>query len=284
MGNWASVGVSTPADMIALCRAVTQTVDNITAKNLFTGINKPYVLRASTNTEYAVTSERERVMIDKNQNLSFIVQFRPIIQVLGMTYQGVPGNGLNTTQNVIPINADDLYFEGRMIVAFGFGIGSIPSSTGWGYGYLGDFGSSPLRVSVTYINGFPNTQLIASANSGDTQIQVDDPTGIMPGDNVTIYDTDPEDIVVNQLYVPGSPTVLLANSLMNNHSSGVRVSELGDDLRLACVWLAMHIVQSRGQSGTTPTRKTLGTGAVPMGSSNFYEMALDLLDQYILTP
>jgi hypothetical protein len=73
----------------------------------------------------------------------------------------------------------------------------------------------PLYVTWSYVAGYPNSTLQAPCVSGATSIQVADPTSILPGDVLRLYDVGQtsstaganEAITVASTYVPALPTV-----------------------------------------------------------------------------
>lgn len=75
------------------------------------------------------------------------------------------------------------------------------------------FGGGPRQGQLTYIDwsyvaGYPNTTLAAAVTSGASSIEVTDPTSILPGDTLRIYDPGKsEALTVASTYVPQVPTV-----------------------------------------------------------------------------
>jgi hypothetical protein len=75
--------------------------------------------------------------------------------------------------------------------------------------------SQPVYVTWSYVAGFPNTVLSASCTATAASVSVTDPTGILPGDVLRIYDvgdTNPttgasEALTVASTYVPATPTI-----------------------------------------------------------------------------
>lgn len=275
-------------NLMNLCQLASDLADNICNKLVFNPTQKDYMLRASLDTETANTRDRDRALVDEYGNLVFSCTFRPIISVTSMTYIPVPGNGqLGGTPTVI--DPRNIFYDGRDVNAVGFYMGGIAPAWGsWGYGIWGGFSQVPLRVSVEYVNGFANTLTTADVAATDTTLTVTDPTGITPGQELTIYDLPLEHVLVDFSYDGTSSTIPLINPLQYDHTSGVRVSAMGSDLQQACVYLCMDIVQSRAQQGITAARQLPGMSgagrAIPPGMTDFYYKAEMLLDRYILTP
>lgn len=273
-----------------ICKTVSDTSDQICRSKLMVQAtdNKDYVLRASINTEQAITLERERAIVDEYGNLVFLVTYRPIITVTDMTYIAAPGNGM-TLGAPFHVPIQDMYWEDRKISAegnFGWGVGSYYS--GWGTGLWGGYAAVPLRVSVTYINGFPNTMLVGDVEADDTSIEVEDATGIVAGNQLNLYDIPFEIVEVDASYDGVSTTIPLAYSLSYDHTSGLRVSTLDSNHRQAMIWLVMDLMQMRSQQGVVAARAIPGFSgqghAVPLGASDYYMKATEYLGRYILTP
>lgn len=101
------------------------------------------------------------------------------------------------------------------------------------------FGAAPrtgieVYVDWSYIPGYPSTTLAATATSGASSVEVTDPTGILPGDTLRIYDPGAsEALTVAASYVPQVPTVPatpttipLAAGTAFGHASGTGVTEM----------------------------------------------------------
>lgn len=276
-------------NLLSICQVVSDEVDNICNKLVFNPTEKDYVLRASVNTETGNTRDRDTALIDEYGNLTFIATFRPIISVTSLTVIPIPGNGMmGGVPFVIPPN--QIFWQGREVSAVGYFSGAVGwgwGSWGWGGGWSG-YTEVPLRVALTYINGFPNTTLASDASAAATSLVMMDPTGILPGAELRIYDIPPERVVVASTYDGVSSTIPLAYPITYAHVAGVRVSELGADLQQACIWLAMDLIQSRAQQGVTAARQLPGFSgagkAVVMGATDYYWKAEGLISKYILTP
>lgn len=263
-------GVGQPAATQAwYCQQASALVDNIVGEMVY-GPSRPYVLRATLDTESAVTDTQEQTFLDNHGNLVFLARYRPIVSVQSGQYFPVLGNGM-TSSSPVPFDMTSVYWEGREIVHLG--------------PFLG-FGTATLRVSVTYIDGYANATLTGNAALGAATLAVDDGTGITAGQQLTIYDMPPESVFVSSTFVPfqGPGNVPLQGSTAAAHAIGVRVSAMESDIQLACIFLVQHLIQTKAQIGAAPARELLKKEAVPFGATNYFEMALDLLDAYIVTP
>jgi len=264
--NWAQMFAGDlDSALQRICQTVSSVIDNETGKFVF-GPTKPYVLRCSQDTESAITSERIRTMVTAEGDLIFRATFRPVKELISMKYFPVVGHG-SSSPTPTTVSDKDIYIEGRDVHAI--------TGLTW---------TAPVHVEIEYINGLVNTYLGLKVEGGASTLTLTDPIGLLPGDELTIYDTYPERVRVNSTYVKGSTTVPLVNPVLVDHAKETRVSEMGSDLQQAAIWFAVDLIQSRGQQGAVAARQTLGTGAVPYGVTNFYYRAKRLLDNYILTP
>lgn len=103
----------------------------------------------------------------------------------------------------------------------------------------------PMFVRYSYINGYPVTTLAVQAAAGVQQIQVRDPTGIIPGlTPLAIRDGAPsENLTVTA--VSGN-TVSLASPLAYTHQPGAAVTALPQDVEEAVILATTALAKARG--------------------------------------
>jgi hypothetical protein len=88
----------------------------------------------------------------------------------------------------------------------------------------------------TYVAGYVTTLLAAGATAGATSLTVKDPTGIIAGDVLRIWEPGVEEAVtVANSYLPGSTTVPLTAALTNTHTAAAGISQLPADAQQAVV-------------------------------------------------
>jgi hypothetical protein len=107
-------------------------------------------------------------------------------------------------------------------------------------------------LQFTYLDGYPNAFMTESASATDTAIDVDDPTGIQPGQTLHIYDfgagsAAQEDITVASDYVIGATTLPLALPLKFAHAVGTRVSAMPSAIKNAVVINASEHIDVPGR-------------------------------------
>lgn len=117
------------------------------------------------------------------------------------------------------------------------------------YGFL-----SPGLVSVTYVNGWPNTYLTAAATAGSAvTLQVEATFGMTAtpleiGNMLTLYDGGllgglQETVQVTDIVDATHVTVA---SLANDHAGGVGVSAIPADVKWATILACLHFARQRG--------------------------------------
>lgn len=141
----------------------------------------------------------------------------------------------------------------------------------------------------TYVNGYPNTALAATANALDTSIKVASALGIYPGTTLTIYDSgESERVQVAATYTsttaPGVTTIPLVSGLQFAHKAvGLSVSALPPNVKLAAVRATAATIQLRGSGGLV-LDAVAGTPRVATDSPAGQDLTLAkaLLTRYVL--
>lgn len=109
----------------------------------------------------------------------------------------------------------------------------LPGNDGWEVSFQpGWCGGGWVYVNWSYVAGFPSALLAAAASKGDTSVTVDDPTGILPGEPLRIYDPGISEVLtVASSYVPLVPAVPpvqasipLASAVRNSHADGTGIT------------------------------------------------------------
>src|SRR5579885_575241 len=117
--NWSALfpGTGEPAGaQQQLCVQVSAVIDKIVRAGVYGANDKPYVLRAATNTETGTTSERIRALIDLDGNLIFRATYQPVIAVTAASYIPVVTAGATPT----PLDLSSMWIEGRDIAFLGY--------------------------------------------------------------------------------------------------------------------------------------------------------------------
>lgn len=182
-----------------------------------------------------VRTDLTEASVNRRGELSVHADHNPVIQVTGFAYGYTPTalTSLTSVANVVPV-------DGRQIVAYlsgGFGPWS---------GAL-QFGSPAtgqrMWVQSTYVAGWVSTRLAADTAVGALQIQVTDPTGIMPGSRLRIWQPGGEEqLTVAAGYTTGSATVPLTTATLFAHTADAGVSGMPANMRLAVINYAVSLL------------------------------------------
>jgi hypothetical protein len=147
-------------------------------------------------------------------------------------------------------------------------------------------------VEITYVAGWPSTTLAATADAGSEIVAVADPAGILPGDELRMWEPGVEETVtVAATYQPGDTDVPLTEGTANAHNAGAAISAMPADVReavvlLACSLLVRPAAGDRGSGGfggaarpATTRKKTPDARATDLRGQ-----ALEMLAPYARVP
>ena len=195
------------------------------------------ILGATTNVE------RQRVRFSNDGTLRIHPQYHPIVALTALSFGPTP-----TSLTSVP-DCSPAWIEDQSIIFPAAGASLSYSTSGpLGFGFGGPAGAQ-VFAQYTYVNGYVNSVLAASALAGASSVTVDDASGIIPGQGLRIYDgANTENVVVGSSYVFGSTTVPLSTPLAYAHSSGVALSGLPAAIKEACILLTSAYLKIRGDA------------------------------------
>ena len=201
----------------------------------------------------------------------------PIVALSAFNY------GANPNQLYALQDCSIAWFEGQQIIIPGDQIGWNWTSQG-PLQFGGSIGQNNWTFTkYTYIAGFANTEFNVPTAAGDTSITVDNPTGILAGEQYRIFDGQrTERVTVADSYVFGSPTVPLLYPLAFSHGPGSTFSNLPNVIKQACILVTSAFIKMRGDASTTMAYTTSPSGNVA-GSvryGNDLAIALDMVNKY----
>lgn len=154
----------------------------------------------------------------KQQTLRIWPKYRPVVLLLSLQYQ--------------------YGTSGWMNVDLSNGLTLFPNYFEYGGQSFNQF--NKVTVKYTYVNGFPISTLRGAVAQGATSITLNDATGVVPGDTLTIVDgADSEDIVVGDV----NGNVISCPPLQYSHSDGVVVSGIPDAIAHATGIIAANIIE-----------------------------------------
>jgi hypothetical protein len=133
---------------------------------------------------------------------------------------------------------------------------------------------SGIFVTWSYVAGFPSALLAEAASPGDLTVTVDDPTGILPGDALRIYDPGGSEVLtVASSYVPAVPTippaptaVPLAAAVRNDHAEGTGITGMPRRAMQAVIAYTVALLIREDVSGEEPVSPFGPTARTTSGS------------------
>ena len=144
------------------------------------------------------------------------------------------------------------------------------------------------RASVfcryTYVAGYANTTIAATATAGATSITVKSGAGIVAGSSLTIYDgKETEVVTVASTYTFNSATVPLVSALAYTHAIGDAVSALPPAVKEAAILATTAHLKVRGDySLTMQVTNNAGQVSDNTDSGNYdLSLARELLRPYV---
>jgi hypothetical protein len=135
-------------------------------------------------------------------------------------------------------------------------------------------------IKYTYINGYANTTIATTASAGSSVLLLDDGTGIVPGEQLTIYDgANTERVTVASNYTFDSNTVPIVGTLAYTHAVGVSVSALPAAIKEAAILMTSAFLKIRGDASLIMGATNVVSGQTAPNSvfGNDVNVAKDLL-------
>ncbi|MBT8160993.1 MULTISPECIES: hypothetical protein [Arthrobacter] len=252
------------AEQLNICMRATAAVDDY--------VSTP--LRATIDTETLFGPGDMRFQIRPNGTCWLVLSRPPVVSVLSGQYSASASFPPAWT----PLDASKFKVYKPIMGLYGT---SVPGTTDTGGQAVlmapgvvsGSRGS--VEVQVTYMNGWPHTQLMAAANVGDTTIQIDDVTGWL-GACGTIRDSVGQEAAVVTAVSPtvtgslsGPGTLTLAAPLANAHPVGTLFTTIPESVVSAAILYAVSEALVRGATAVSAPG---GSGSSGGGSKS--------IDQY----
>jgi hypothetical protein len=201
----------------------------------------------------------------------------PVIALSAFNY------GANPNQLYSLQDCSVAWFEGQQIIIPGDQIGWNWTSQG-PLQFGGSIGQSNWTFTkYTYIAGYANTSTVGDTIVGDTSLEVEDATGILPGEQYRIFDgANTERVTVSDSYTFGDTTVTLQAPMKYAHLEGATFTNLPNAIKQACILITSAFIKMRGDSSTTMAYTTSPSGNIP-GSVRYgsdIAVALDMVNKY----
>ena len=192
-----------------------------------------------------VDTEQQRTRLRPDGTIRLHPKYFPIVALTALSYGFTP---LNSDQNVAADCSVAWLEEQEIIFPYAQLSNSWSSQGALSFGMPSN-ARAETYVRYSYINGYANALTASSVLAGATTITLDDGTGIVPGEQLTIYDgVSTERITVDASYVFDSNTVPLTSPLQYAHAAGISVSALPAAIKEAAILVTSAYLKIRGDA------------------------------------
>lgn len=246
---WSSIPGPNPApgaaqaEMLNICRRASAMVDAY--------CNQP--LRATLDTESVMGPGDFRCMIQASGVTRMIMSRSPVTQIVSA--QSCPTAQFPRSWTQIP--ATMLAPEKPLMGVYGSSAPASAADSGGqaillAPGYVSWlYGRGSTTVEVSYVNGWPHGSLTATAQAGDTTVQVDDCTG-WAGAYGTLHDAGLQEAaqVLTASATSGPGTLTLSAPLAHAHQQGTLFTTVPSQVQWATILFACSQALTRGATAT----------------------------------
>ena len=222
-------------------------------------------------------SEQQRTRIKRDGTIRFHPKYSPVVALTSFSWGMTPNSLVSASdcslawfeeqEIIFPYAGNSLTYSSEGPLSFGFPMSS----------------NQEVFIKYDYVNGYANTLSSSNVSAGATTITVDNPTGIVPGETLKMFDgASTENITIDSTYTFGSSTVILASPLLYSHNAGVSVSALPAAIKEAAILVTSAYLKIRGDASlimavTTSPGQQIG-GSQQVGSDIAH--AQDLLKPF----
>lgn len=212
-----------------------------------------------------MNTEQQRVRTRPDGSLRIHPKYFPVVALTELSYGSTPLNMVQAPDCSIA------WFEEQEII---FPYSQLPttmSSQGpLSFGFPGTPGQQ-VYVNYTYVNGYTNSLTASASSIGATTLTVENGTGIVAGETLTIYDgSKTEQVTVGSTYTFGSTTVPLVDPTVYAHDAGISISALPAAIKQAAILVTSTFLKIRGDSAlvlaVTNTPGTQVDGSQKLGN------------------
>jgi hypothetical protein len=200
--------------------------------------------------------EQQRTRITPEGYLIISPEYNNLVAVTSLNYGVTPTNMTAVTS----AGLTQIWFEKAQFIYPLSELGTTYSSVGpLSFGFPPST-RSRIYANYIYVAGFCNG-LISSATAGQTTLTMIDPTGLVAGSYLTIWDgVNSETVTVASTYVFGSTTVPLTSALKFTHASGVAIGTMPGAIKEAAILMVNEFLKVRGDNSLTMSITTRATG------------------------
>lgn len=250
---------------------------------------------------HLVTNENRQTRVLPDGRIYLHPRDIPVLSVTNLTYGW---DALPQFQATLPLTPNPFRNDGNgRWLSFCPGgpqafAGTPGQSGGWaGYGYGT---ASPVYVTWSYVAGYASTFLATSCGAAEDGVFVSDPTGIMPGQVLRIFDEGEtqqgasEDLYVDPSYVPQLPTFpptptlipLAGSGTQFPHAATTGITGFPRDILQALIAYTVALLMREDVSaeepstGFGPDARTTGSGREGGAASGLVNDAMGWLLPY----
>ena len=186
-------------------------------------------------------TESSRASVDRRGFLKVHPRYWPITEVVYLAYGPLPSL-------LASVDVSTVWIEPETVV--------IPVA-GFSTAFNGPIQFSNYSttqeqfVTMTYVNGYPNTVTTASVTAGATTLPVTDRSGFLPGMRFQIYDgasTEVCTVASSFTVAQGAGSVSLASGAVYGHATAISVSALPPAIKQAAIYVTSAILKARGNA------------------------------------
>ncbi|MDK7481009.1 hypothetical protein OWP19_23870 [Bacillus cereus] len=224
--------------------------------------------------EATVNTELKEVRMSRDGRINVHVNNTPIIQLQKVEYRTSP------LEPFKEVNLTDIEVKDSWFTIYGVHLmNSLESNIFIGnrtpYYRKSDI---PITVRYTYVNGWTNTILAANVAANSKVVTLADPTGLVPGQRLTLYDGPTQETVTVESVAGNSVTLM--NPLLFDHAKLTTISAIPDNVKQATLLLAMYLIKERGSLAVTMQESQISTISYNTKKSDDLSVARELLQPY----
>lgn len=208
-----------------------------------------------------VDVEQQRVRLRSDGTVRIHPKYFPVVALLDLSIGSTPNQltaapdvsvaWLEEQEIIFPYASMPMNFSSQGPLSFGF-----PAATG-----------TQSYVRFSYVNGYSNSTVATIAAAGSTVLLLADGTGIVAGEQITIFDgASTETVTVDSSYVFDSNTVPITSPLLYTHQVGVSVSALPAAIKEAAILVTSAFLKIRGDASLTMGATNVVSGQVAPNS------------------
>ena len=222
-----------------------------------------------------VDTEALRASIDRRGFLKIHPRYWPITEVVALSYGPLPSL-------MASVSASTCWIEQESIV---LPIQGFSAAFQGPIQFTGNYSTTQEQfVSVTYVNGYPNTALSASVSASASSLPVGDLTGFLPGSQFIVYDgASTERLTVGAAFQPtaGAGLLPVTTPTAYAHGSTISVSALPPAIKQAAIYVTSAILKARGNAALVMQTLTPSTFQTSNPSAMAdYNAAVDILKPF----